>query len=54
MGTKRDMLELIIERALERHKLFKQLGVFRGLTLALTISIPFWLILGIVLAKVWK
>lgn len=50
----RDKLILIVERALERHSLFKQLGVFRGLTLALTISIPFWLILGIVLAKVWK
>ena len=50
----RDKLELIVERALERHSLFRQLGVFRGLTLALTISIPFWLILGIVLAKVWK
>ena len=50
----REKLELIVERALERHNLFKQLGVFRGLTLALTISIPFWLVLGIVLAKVWK
>ena len=50
----REKLEIIVERALERHSLFKQLGVFRGLTLALTISIPFWLILGIVLAKVWK
>ena len=50
----REKLEIIVERALERHNLFKQIGVFRGLTLALTISIPFWLILGIVLAKVWK
>jgi len=52
--VEREKLELIVERALERHTLFKQLGVFRGLTLALTISIPFWLILGIILAKVWK
>jgi len=50
----RDKLLLIVERALERHSLFKQLGVFRGLTLALTISIPFWLILGIILARAWK
>ena len=49
----REKLEMTVERALERHSLFRQLGVFRGLTLALTISIPFWLILGIVLAKVW-
>jgi len=47
-------LEIIVKRALERHTLFRQLGIFRGLTLALIISIPFWLILGIVLALVWK
>ena len=47
-------LEVIVKRALERHTLFRQLGVFRGLTLALIISIPFWLVLGIVLALVWK
>jgi len=50
----RDKLEIIVERALERHNLFTQLGIFRGLTLALTISIPLWLILGIILAQVWK
>ena len=47
-------LEVIINRALERHTLFRQLGIFRGLTLALIISVPFWLILGIVLALLWK
>ena len=47
-------LELIVNRALERHTLFRQLGIFRGLTLALIVSVPFWLILGIVLALVWK
>ncbi len=47
-------LEIIVKRALERHTLFRQLGIFRGLTLALIISIPFWLILGIILALVWK
>ena len=51
---KMDELEMIVNRALERHTIFRQLGVFRGLTLALIISIPFWLILGIVLARVWK
>ena len=51
---KMDELEVIVNRALERHTLFRQLGVFRGLTLALIISVPFWLILGIVLALVWK
>jgi DNA-binding NtrC family response regulator len=45
-------LELIINRALERHTLFRRLGVFRGLTLALIVSVPVWLILGIVMAYV--
>ena len=51
---KLEELEVIIRRALERHTLLRQLGLFRGLTLALIISVPFWLVLGIVLALVWK
>lgn len=51
---KMEELEVIVSRALERHTLLRQLGVFRGLTLALIISVPFWLILGIILARVWK
>jgi DNA-binding NtrC family response regulator len=47
-------VEVIIKRALERHMLSRQLGIFRGLSLALTISVPFWLILGIILALLWK
>ena len=49
-----DELEVIVNRALERHTVFRQLGVFRALTMALIISVPFWLILGIVLALVLK
>ena len=51
---KMEELEVIVKRALERHTLLRKLGIFRGLTLALIISVPFWLILGIVLALVWK
>jgi DNA-binding NtrC family response regulator len=51
---KMEELEVIVKRALERHTLIRQLGVFRGLTLALIISVPLWLVLGIVLALVWK
>ena len=47
-------LEVVINRALERHSLFNRLGVFRGVTLALIISVPFWLILGIILTRLWK
>ena len=49
---KPEELDVIINRALERHTLFKQLGIFRGLTLALIISVPFWLALGIILTIV--
>ena len=49
-----DELEVIVNRALERYTLFKQLGVFRRLIFALLISIPVWLVLGIVLAFVWR
>ena len=51
---KMEELEIVINRALERHSLFGRLGVFRGLTLALIISVPFWLILGIILTRVYK
>jgi len=51
---KMEELEVIIDRALERHAMSKQLGVFKGLTLALIISVPLWLILGIVLAVLWR
>ena len=50
---KTDELEVIVERALERHAIRRQLGTFRGLTLALLVSIPVWLVLGIVLAWMW-
>jgi DNA-binding NtrC family response regulator len=51
---KMEELEVIVNRALERHTLLSQLGLFRGISLALLISIPFWLILGLLLALVWK
>jgi len=51
---KMEELKVIVKRALERHTPIRQLGIFRGLTLDLIISVPFLLILGIVLALVWK
>ncbi|MBI9087355.1 MAG: response regulator [Desulfobacterales bacterium] len=44
-------LELIVARAMERFQLSRQRGVFRGLTLALLISVPVWLVLGVLLAR---
>ena len=51
---KMNELEVVIGRALERHALFRQLGVFRGLSIGLMISVPFWMVLGIVMAMAWK
>ena len=49
---KLEELEAIIHRALEQYTLIRQLGIFRGLILALITSIPFWLFLGIILTLV--
>lgn len=44
---KMNELEMVIGRALERHTLFRQLGVFRGLGIGLMISVPGWMVLSI-------
>ena len=51
---KMEELEIIIERALDRYALSKQLGLFRGLLFCLIASIPFWVIVGIVVAMFWN
>ena len=51
---KMEELEIIIERALDRYALSKQLGLFRGLLFCLIASIPFWVIVGIVVDMAWK
>ena len=49
---KLDQVEIVVSRALEKRALVKQLDFFRGLALAILVSIPLWLVIGIVLA--WK
>jgi DNA-binding NtrC family response regulator len=49
--VKFDEVDVVVNRALEKRHLVKQLDFFRGLTLAVLISVPFWLILGIILAS---
>ena len=44
-------LEVVIIRALEWQAMKRQWGILRGFTLALLISIPLWLVLGIILAR---
>ena len=47
-------IEVVIERALERKTLAKSLAFFKGANWALIISVPIWLILGIILASILR
>jgi DNA-binding NtrC family response regulator len=49
-----DELKLRIERGLERIEHLKALPLLRGLNWALLVSIPLWLVLGIILAKLLR
>jgi two-component system response regulator PilR (NtrC family) len=46
-----DELKIKIERGLEKRKLLKSISLWKGANWALIISVPLWLILGIILAK---
>lgn len=46
-----DELKVKIDRGLERMRLTKSLAFLKGINWSLIISIPIWLILGIILAK---
>ena len=49
-----DELKLRIERGLERKEHIRSLPLLRGLNWALIVSIPLWLVLGIILAKLLR
>ena len=49
-----DELKLRIERGLERKEHLKSLPLLRGMNWALLLSIPLWLVLGIILAKLLR
>ena len=49
-----EVMRAIVNRAMERHSILRKLHVFRGLSLALIISVPLWLLLGVFLALEWK
>jgi DNA-binding NtrC family response regulator len=49
-----DELKLRLERGIERLEHMKALPLLRGLNWALLVSIPLWLILGIILAKLLR
>ncbi len=47
-------LKLRVERGLERKSQLKSIPVLRGMNWALVVSIPIWLVLGIILAKLLR
>jgi len=49
-----DELELVINRALEKKRLINQLNSLKGILIAALISIPIWLILGVIIGWIWK
>ncbi|NVM22531.1 MAG: response regulator [Desulfobacterales bacterium] len=52
--VKMEELEIIVSRALQRYVMSERLSVLRGLTMAMAISAPLWLIVGIALALLWR
>ena len=46
--------EVTIQRALERKRLAKSLAVLKSVNWALIVSVPIWLILGIILAFILR
>lgn len=51
---KADEVELRVRRALERKNIFEKLGLFRGITLAMVIALPFLAVLVLVIFCLWK
>ncbi|MFH0976801.1 MAG: response regulator [Spirochaetota bacterium] len=49
-----DELQIKIKRSMERKDLLRSKLILRGINWALIISIPFWLILGIILANILR
>ena len=51
---KMDEVEIRVSRALERRNIFEKLGLFRGFTLAMVITIPFLAVLVLLIFCLWK
>lgn len=43
-------IEVVLRRALEKRELTRSLKVLKGMNMALILSVPLWLVLGIILA----
>lgn len=47
-------IEIVVNRAMEKHIIFRQLRIFRGMFLFLLFTIPLWILLGVLLISAWK
>lgn len=47
-------IELIVNRAMEKHTIFRQMRRFRGMFFFVLFTVPFWILLGVLLISAWK
>jgi len=47
-------IELIVDRAMEKHTIFRQMRRFRGMFFFVLFTVPFWILLGVLLISAWK
>ena len=47
-------IELVINRAFEKHTIFRQMRRFRGMFFLVLFMVPFWILLGVLLISAWK
>ncbi len=47
-------IELVVNRAMEKYAIFRQMRRFRGMFFFVLFSIPFWILLGVLLISAWK
>ncbi len=49
-----DEIELVVNRAMEKYTIFRQMHRFRRMFLFVLFSVPFWILLGVLLISAWK
>ena len=49
-----DEIELVVNRAMEKYTIFRQMRRFRGMFFFVLFTVPFWILLGVLLISAWK
>ena len=47
-------IELVVNRAMEKYTIFRQMHRFRRMFFFVLFSVPFWILLGVLLFSAWK